>query len=172
MWIFRNPSNAYLKANFAGWGSIHPGDLLISLSPNGSIKTSSVEEAISRLNSILDLVELNAYYNRFLVLSYVTELYSLQKFSDRFEVWKRSVLELKKGYVFVNLRNLRTILDSQAGVPSTPAYFWVDNSTNSDFIRRGEELPFTMVVSPYGRFIFCRRDPEADPYTPHLSVVS
>lgn len=172
LWVFRNPSYAYLEANYAGWGSIHPGDLLLSSSR--SLRIISVEKALSKLRNILDLVELNAKYNKLIVLSYITELQGLQRFPDRIEVWKKSILEFKKrGYIFVNPRDLRILLDSSyRNMPQTPTYFWVDNLTHSDVVMAGRELPFAMVLSPYGRFIFCRKDIEKDPFTPHLSLVS
>gem|GEM_PF-1676644 len=168
LWVFRNPSYAYLRSNYAGWGSIHPGDLLIK---SGDVfEPVSVEEAMNRLDNILNLVDQNAKYNKFLVLSYITEVYAMKSFPRRFEVWKRSILEfLERGYSFLSPLELRKKLDSS---PEPLSYVWVDNSTLSDCVRPNIELPFAMVVSPYGRFIFCRKDLEKDPYTPHLSLVS
>jgi hypothetical protein len=170
-WLTRNPSYAYFVVNSRNMGSIHPHDLL-SADAMGIERCSSAE-ALDKLNTILDLIDYNSQYNQLTTVSYAVEVSFLQN-SDTYEVWQNTVKQfLTRSYSCVDAVELRTNLESQNTVaPHTPIFIWYDNMTNSDLVVKGEHTPFAMVSSPYGRFIYSRRDPLYDSGSPLLSVVS
>jgi hypothetical protein len=130
-------------------------------------------EALEKFRVMLDLIDLNAGFNPVMVVSYPVEI-SLLSRSEVFEVWRDSVREfIRRGYRFVDACELRGILDSlNAGAPHTPIYVWFDNLTSSDMVVAEEHIPFAMVSSPYGRFIYGRRDASNDSGTPFISLTS
>jgi len=170
-WITRNPSYAYLAVNSRNWGSIHPNDLLQG-DKDGSQSVSS-SEALRKFKTILDLIDFNADYNEMMHVSYPVEVTYLTK-QKVFEVWQNSMREfISRGYKFVDAVELRDNLESlRAETPHTPTSIWYDDMTSSDVVIRGENTPFAMVSSPYGRFIYARRDPLNDSGAPLVSVVS
>ncbi len=170
-WITRNPSYAFMVVNSRNWGSLHPSDLL----QEGLLGTEVCQpsEALEKLRVMLDLIDLNAGFNPLMVVSYPVEV-SLLSRSEVFEMWRASVRELiRREYRFVDAGELRGILDSlNAGAPHTPVYVWFDNLTSSDLVVAEEHTPFAMVSSPYGRFIYGRRDASNDSGTPFISLTS
>ena len=171
-WITRNPSYAFMIINSRNWGSLHPSDLLWK--DWSSEERASSSEALGKLKAMLNLIDLNAQFNPIINISYPTEV-SLLLNSDVFNVWCASIKEFKdRGYRFVNAVELRNILDNiqKNGAPHTPIYIWFDNLTSSDLIIAGEHTPFVMLSSPYGRFIYSRKDPLKDSGTPLISIVS
>lgn len=60
----------------------------------------------------------------------------------------------------------------EPAAPHTPVCVWYDNLTDSDKVVKGENTPFAMLSSPYGRFIYARRDSQRDSGAPLVSVVS
>ena len=170
-WVTRNPSYAYMAVNSRNWGSIHPHDLLQENSTGN--QTCSPQEALQKLNTILDLIDFNAKYNQIMVVSYPVETSYLTK-PDVFQVWQNSIQEFtRRQYKFVNAVELRNSLESlKAEAPHTPICVWYDNVTSSDLVVKGENTPFAMVSSPYGRFIYARKDPLNDSGAPLVSVVS
>ncbi len=170
-WLFRNPSYAYMAVNSRNMGSIHPFDLLRG--DVGGTTNCSVQEALRKFNTILDLVDYNAQYNPIMVVSYPVEVSYLTS-PDVFSVWQNSIREFtQRQYKFVDAVELRNNLESlNAETPHTPVYVWYDNMTNSDVVVKGENTPFAMVTSPYGRFIYARRDATNDSGTPLVSMVS
>ena len=169
-WVTRNPSYAYLVSNSAGMGSIHPHDLLLKYGNGSGFCTPS--EAIQKLNSILDLYDANARYNALLTISYPVECSELVN-PDIFSVWRSTIKEfVARGYKFVDAVELRNNLEGlRPSSPHTPTYVWYDNSTSSDVVN-SNNLPFAMVSSSYGRFIYAQEDPFNDSGSPLLSVVS
>ncbi len=170
-WITRNPSYAFMVINSRNWGSVHPHDLLHEGWQGSQVCEAS--EAFAKLKVILDLIDLNAEFNPTTVVSYPVEV-SLLRRSKVFEVWRASVKEfIRRGYRFVDAAGLRSVLDSlEAETPHTPVYVWFDNLTSSDVVIAGEHTPFALLSSPYGRFIYGRRDPLNDSGTPFISVTS
>jgi hypothetical protein len=92
---------------------------------------------------------------------------------DVFSVWQSTIKEfMARDYKFVDAVELRNNLENlEPSSPHTPTYVWYDNSTSSDLVK-SNNLPFAMVSSPYGRFIYAREDPFNDSGSPLLSVVS
>ena len=170
-WITRNPSYAYLAVNSRNWGSIHPFDLLQG-NTTGS-HASSPSEALQKLDTILNLIDYNAQYNPITVVSYPVEVSYLTK-PEVFNVWQSSIQEFtRRQYKFVDAVELRNALENlKTESPHTPVYIWYDNFTSSDLVVQGENTPFAMLSSPYGRFIYARRDPLNDSGAPLVSVVS
>jgi hypothetical protein len=170
-WLTRNPSYAYLAVNSRNMGSIHPFDLLQA--DVAGAQTCSPSVAFQKFNTILDLIDYNAQYNPIMTASYPVEVSYLTK-PDVFSVWQNSIQEfMRRQYTFVDAIELRNNLESlNAEAPHTPVCVWYDNMTNSDMVVKGENTPFAMLTSPYGRFIYTRRDPLNDSGTPLLSVVS
>lgn len=170
-WITRNPSYAFMAVNSRNLGSIHPFDLL-QRNWTGD-QTCSPSEALQKLGIILDLVDSNAKFNQIMVVSYPVEVSLLAK-PDVFEVWQNSIQEFaRREYEFVNAVELRNALESlKAEPPHTPVCVWFDNMTSSDIVVKGENTPFALLSSPYGRFIYARRDPLNDSGAPLVSVVS
>ncbi len=170
-WLTRNPSYAYMAVNSRNIGSIHPFDLLQG--DVGGVRNCSVQDALQKFSTILDLIDYNAQYNPVMVVSYPVEVSYLTS-PDVFSVWQNSIREFtQRQYKFVDAVELRNNLESlNAKTPHTPIYIWYDNMTNSDVVVKGENTPFAMVTSPYGRFIYARRDALNDSGTPLVSVVS
>lgn len=170
-WITRNPSYAFLAINSRNWGSVHPFDLLWKDGLGSQVCESS--EALSKLRAICDLIDLNAEFNPVMIVSYPVEV-SLLRMSNVFEVWRASMREfMRRGYTFVDAVGLRSHLDSLNGEPPhTPVYVWFDNLTSSDMVVAGEHTPFALLSSPYGRFIYGRRDPLNDSGAPFVSITS
>jgi len=171
-WLFRNPSYAFMGVNSRNFGSVHPFDLL-----HGDVlglSSCGVEKALDKFGVILDLVDYNVVFNPLLVISYPVEVSYLMS-DDVFGVWCGSVGEfMQRGYRFVDAVELRANLEGLGSgeAPLTPVYVWCDNFTDSDVVVRGEHTPFAMVCSPYGRFVYARRDAGFDAGQPLVSVVS
>ncbi len=170
-WITRNPSYAYMAVNSRNWGSIHPNDLLQADATG--LQRSSVAEATGKFGKILDLIDFNSQYNQLMTVSYPIEV-SYLKNSEVFDVWRNSIRELqRRQYAFVNAVDLRDNLERLAPeAPHTPVMMWYDDATSSDIVVKGENTPFAMLTSPYGRFIYARRDAQSDSGAPLISVVS
>ncbi|MBS7648425.1 hypothetical protein KEJ17_02105, partial [Candidatus Bathyarchaeota archaeon] len=170
-WITRNPSYAFLVINSRNLGSIHPHDLLWA--DGLGTRRCSPSYALEKFRLILDLIDFNAGFNPIMVVSYPVEVSLLIKY-DVFEVWQASMREfMRRGYKFVDAVRLRGMLDSlKPEYPHTPTYLWFDNLTSSDLVVAGEHTPFIMLSSPYGRFIYARRDPLKDSGTVLISITS
>ena len=170
-WITRNPSYAFMAVNSRNLGSIHPFDLLQG-NWTGD-QPCSPSEALQKLRIILDLVDSNAKFNQIMVVSYPVEVSLLRK-PDVFEVWQNSIREFAgREYEFMNAVELRDALENlKAEPPHTPVCVWFDNMTSSGIVVKGENTPFALLSSPYGRFIYARRDPLNDSGAPLISVVS
>jgi hypothetical protein len=170
-WITRNPSYAFLAVNSRNLGSIHPFDLLHG--DRAGDPTCSPPDALQKLKTILDLIDFNAKFNQIMVVSYPVEVSLLSK-PDVFEVWQNSIQEFtRRNYEFLNAVELRNSLESlKTEAPHTPVCVWFDNMTSTDIVYKGENTPFALVSSPYGRFIYARKDPLNDSGTPLISVVS
>ncbi len=170
-WITRNPSYAYMAVNSRNMGSIHPHDLLLEDVTGNRI--CSPLEALQKLEVILNLVDYNAHYNPLMTVSYPVEVSYLTD-SANFNVWQNTIREfIVRDYQFVNAVEMRNNLESlEPATPHTPVCVWYDNMTDSDVVVKGENTPFAMVSSSYGRFIYARRDSQSDAGSPLVSVVS
>ncbi len=170
-WITRNPSYAYFAVNSRNMGSIHPHDLLLENMTGDQTCTPS--EAIQKLNIILDLIDYNAQNNPLMTVSYPVEISYLIN-PEIFNFWQNTMQEfVARHYQIINAVDFRNNLENlEPATPHTPVCVWYDNMTNSDIVVKGENTPFAMVSSPYGRFIYARRDPQNDSGTPLVSIVS
>jgi len=146
-WVTRNPSYAFLVANSRHEGSLHPADLLVS----ADCIPIDPEQALGKLTRLLDLVDQNAALNPMLTLSYPIECSFLRE-EDVAATWRATITEFqRRGYTFVNVRELRTLLDAQATTTPLPVCLWVDNQTVVDPDAPGEPLHLRPPRPPPGR---------------------
>lgn len=155
-WVFRNPKYAFTVVNSRHMGSIHPNDLLL----NQFGSRVSVQNALSKLESILSLVDLNARLNEFVVLSYTVEV-SLLRDPDVYEVWRQTLLQFRlRGYRPLNA--LELVNELVEPLRPMPTYVWIDNS----------EGVYAMVTSLRCRSIYLENDPFNDTGSPKISFTS